>query len=98
TAPEGRLAVTRRWSTTNNALLMIARVSAICAAMRMAPVLLRNRAERMGRISMGAPGTRLEVIRRKAPDQQCCLLALELHGRANLTGAPGGQQPRQQRT
>src|SRR5579872_5118466 len=61
--PVGRSIFTMRSWMMNTALQMIARVSAICRAMRMAPVLLRSSALRMGRISMMSSSLDLEIER-----------------------------------
>src|SRR5450830_1678817 len=79
--PLGRAATSWRTLTICRALARMARLSATCTATRMAPVLLRISAERMGRISMMF----LCLYR-------MCLLRLELDGRRHLAGAPGWQQ------
>src|SRR5271157_3313759 len=76
-APLGRLLEVTRCSMMNSALQRMARVMAICAAISIAPTLLRRMAERMGRISIEC-----------AP-----LLSFELPSGLNLSGAPGGVQP-----
>src|SRR5690242_12233795 len=59
--PLGRaIWVMRSWMM-NTALQTMARVSAICSAIRMAPVLLRSMALNIGRISMGGSLLDLEV-------------------------------------
>src|SRR5450830_1553884 len=76
--PLERAATAWRRLTMWRALARMARLMATCSATRMAPVLLRKRAERMGRISM--MGSSLGF------------LGFELDGGRDLAGAPGGDQ------
>src|SRR5450631_783082 len=54
-APVGRLLKATRCSMMNKALHMMARVIAICTAIKIAPTLLRRMAEMMGPNSMVVP-------------------------------------------
>src|SRR5688500_1160232 len=65
--PDGRPIFSRRWLMMKTAFVTTASVMALCSATRMAPVLLRSMALRMGRTSMVLLLLRLEVGRRLQP-------------------------------
>src|SRR5471032_689874 len=83
-APDGRLLEATRCSMMNNALHRMARVMAICTAIKIAPTLLRRMAEMMGPNSMGYSSIARSLLRFELPRG--------LHLRGTPSGVQTGQR------